>query len=131
MRSWPKHHGHEERGVPIIESLCTRLRIPTEYRNLAIQVSRITRMFIVCRELTAPTVVKILERMDAFRRPQQFYKILEACQADAEGRGMKIDYKQAALWRYILAECAKINHNYSWSKDIPALPSKRLCINGV
>ena len=33
---WPSHHGHEEAGVPLIIDLCDRLRVPNEYRELAI-----------------------------------------------------------------------------------------------
>ncbi len=107
--TWPKHHGHEEKGVSVIELLCSRLRIPNDYRQLAILVSRfhlsIHRLF----ELRASTIVTLLEQCDAFRRPQLFYDLLIACQADAEGRGKTIDYQQARQWSYVLSECAKVN----------------------
>ncbi|MBA3536601.1 MAG: multifunctional CCA addition/repair protein [Tatlockia sp.] len=109
MREWPKHHGHEELGADIIDSLCKRLRIPVDYRKFAMMVSRyhlkIHRLF----ELKAATIVKILEQTDAFRRPALFEKLLLACEADAQGRGRKIDYKQAPNWLYVLMECAKVS----------------------
>lgn len=109
MSEWPKHHGHEGRGLPIIEALCKRLRIPADYRKFALLVSaahlNIHRLF----ELRAKTIIKILEQSDAFRRPQIFEKLLIACEADAQGRGYEIDYKQARLWRYLLSECAKVS----------------------
>lgn len=108
MDSWPRHHGHEERGVPVIEALCSRLRIPNEYRSLATLVSRahikIHRLF----ELRASTIVSLLEQSDAFRRPKLFYNLLIVCQADMEGRGKKIEYPQPKLWSYVLSECAKV-----------------------
>lgn len=108
IQEWPSHRGHEERGVPIIESLCNRLRIPNEYRELAVKVSRfhltIHRLF----ELRPATIVKILEQSDAFRKPQLFAKLLLACQADAEGCGRDVEYQQSKQWQYILDECAKI-----------------------
>ncbi|MBI2786799.1 MAG: multifunctional CCA addition/repair protein [Legionella longbeachae] len=109
MQNWPSHHGHEERGVAIIESLCLRLRIPTDYRILARMVSRFHLNIHRLSELKASTIVKILEQCDAFRRPQLFYNTLIACQADAEGCGKIVDYKQSKLWPYILTECAKVN----------------------
>lgn len=109
MSNWPSHHGHEERGVPIIESLCARLRIPNEYRALATMVSRFHLNIHRLSELRADTIVKILEQSDAFRRPQLFYQMLIACQADAEGCGRQIDYKQSKLWSYLLTECAKVS----------------------
>lgn len=109
MVNWPSHHGHEERGVPVIESLCTRLRIPNEYRTLATVVSRFHLIIHRLSELRAATIVKTLERIDAFRRPQLFYNMLIACQADAEGCGRRIDYQQGTLWKSLFAECAAIN----------------------
>ncbi len=109
MAEWPKHHGHEERGIPTIDALCERLRIPVDYRKFAIMVSRfhltIHRLF----ELNAKTIVKIFEQTDAFRRPQLFEKLLLVCEADAQGCGRKIDYKQGQNWRYLLQECSKIS----------------------
>ncbi|MGL5742529.1 MAG: multifunctional CCA addition/repair protein [Legionella sp.] len=109
MQNWPSHHGHEERGVALIQTLCSRLRIPNHYRDLAVMVSRfhlnIHRLF----ELQASTIVKILERTDAFRRPQHFDEMLIACQSDAEGCGKVVDYRQSKLWSYLLTECAKVN----------------------
>src|SRR5579863_8316416 len=32
---WPSHHGHEDAGVPLIDALCDRLKVPTAYRELA------------------------------------------------------------------------------------------------
>lgn len=109
MSNWPSHHGHEEKGVNIIQNLCSRLRIPNDYRNLAVMVSRfhlnIHRLF----ELQASTIVKILEQSDAFRRPTLFYNMLIACKADAEGCGREVNYRQSKLWSYLLSECAKVN----------------------
>lgn len=110
MGEWPKHHGHEERGVAVIENLSRRLRIPADYRNLALTVSRfhlnIHRLF----ELRSNTIVRLLEQTDAFRRPQVFDQVLLACEADAKGCGgcADIDYQQARHWQFIKQECAKI-----------------------
>jgi len=35
---WPKHLRHEERGVELVTELCRRLRVPNEYRELAVVV---------------------------------------------------------------------------------------------
>lgn len=109
MMNWPSHHGHEERGVAVIDALCKRLRIPTAYRTLATLVSRIHLTIHRLSELRANTVVNVLEQTDAFRRPQRFTNLLLACQADAEGCGRTVDYKQNRLWHDLLTECAKVN----------------------
>ncbi|TAL60886.1 MAG: multifunctional CCA addition/repair protein [Legionella sp.] len=109
MGNWPKHYGHEEKGVPIIEALCRRLRIPNEYKTLAVMVSRFHLTVHRLYELRANTIVKLFDKTDAFRRPHLFHNMLLACQADAEGCGRQIEYQQTQQWRSLLAECAKVN----------------------
>lgn len=108
MGEWPKHHSHEDRGIPIIESLCQRLRIQGNYRKFAVMVSRFHLVVHRLFELRAKTIVKIFAQTDAFRRPLLFKKLLVVCQADAQGCGREINYQQAEKWIYLLEECSKI-----------------------
>lgn len=105
---WPSHHGHEERGVKVIEALCTRLKIPSDYRHMAIMASRYHLLIHRLYELKPSTIVKILEQVDAFRRPQLFEQLLLVCEADAKGRMITCDYPQANHWREVYQVCAKI-----------------------
>lgn len=109
MSSWPKHHGHEEKGVPIIEALCTRLRISNEYRALALKVSRFHLIIHRLLELRPTTVVSTLEKVDAFRKPDVFFNLLLACESDSKGRGKEVNYQQSALWRAVYEECVKVD----------------------
>lgn len=111
MAMWPSHAGHDVSGVPMIESLCQRLRLPHEYRVLACMVSRFHLTIHRCFELRASTIVTILEQTDAFRRPELFEKLLLVCEADAKGRGdmSQVDYPQADRWRFFLQLCQQIN----------------------
>ena len=83
---WPGHKGHEERSVDLIEAIANRLRLPNDYRELAVIVARyhgnVHRIF----ELRAKTILGILEKTDAFRRPERFSQALLACEADSRGR---------------------------------------------
>ncbi len=108
MNEWPKHHGHEERGVAIIKSLCERLRIPADYRKFAVIACRFHLIIHRLFELRANTVVKLFDQMDAFRRPQLFAKLLLVCEADTQGCGRNINYKQAENWRSLLEKCSKV-----------------------
>ncbi|MFI4890576.1 MAG: multifunctional CCA addition/repair protein [Steroidobacterales bacterium] len=83
---WPRHYGHEERGVEMIERMAARLRMPTEYRDLAIIVARYHGIVHRAFELRAQTVLEFLEKADAFRRPERFAQALLACEADSRGR---------------------------------------------
>lgn len=83
---WPRHHGHEQLGVSAIENLCSRLRVPSEFRELAILASRYHTHVHRGLELRASTILELLEQSDAFRRPERFADFLEVCECDARGR---------------------------------------------
>jgi tRNA nucleotidyltransferase (CCA-adding enzyme) len=83
---WPSHRGHEERSVSLIEALSVRLRLPGEYRDLAVIVARYHGIVHRAFELKPTTILEFLERADAFRRPERFAQALLACEADSRGR---------------------------------------------
>lgn len=98
---WPHHFGHEEQGVALIEELCARYRIPNHYQELAVLVARYHSHCHRVTELTRKTLLKTLQHLDAFRRPQRFEQFLLACEADVRGRTGFEDqpYPQADLFR--------------------------------
>jgi tRNA nucleotidyltransferase (CCA-adding enzyme) len=83
---WPKHLMHESRGLPLIDGLCNRLRVPAAHRELARLTSAMHTKVHKAFELRPATVLKLLVECDAFRRPQRFSEMLLACQCDAQGR---------------------------------------------
>ena len=83
---WPSHHGHEEKGVKIIKDMCQRLRIPNEYRDLAILTSRYHLHIHRALELKPETLFKTIAALDAIRKQDRFEDFLLACKADALGR---------------------------------------------
>jgi len=105
---WPSHRGHEEAGVPLIEALCTRLKVPNGFRDLAVLTARHHAVVHRAKELRPATVLKLLETTDAFRRPERFEELLLACEADARGRtGLETQpYPQADLFRRAHAAAA-------------------------
>jgi tRNA nucleotidyltransferase (CCA-adding enzyme) len=83
---WPGHKGHEERSVALIEALSERLRLPNEYRDLSVIVARYHGNVHRAFELRPKTILGILEKTDALRRPERFAQALLACEADSRGR---------------------------------------------
>ncbi|MBI4005285.1 MAG: multifunctional CCA addition/repair protein [Gammaproteobacteria bacterium] len=83
---WPSHHEHEKRGVDLIKSLCKRYRIPNAFCDLSVLVALYHVDCHRIRELRPETLLKKLEALDAFRRPERFEQFLLACEADARGR---------------------------------------------
>jgi tRNA nucleotidyltransferase (CCA-adding enzyme) len=83
---WPRHHGHEATSVVLVRALCERIRVPADCRELAIAVARDHGNVQRALELRAATIVELLERVDAFRRPERFVEFLQACECDFRGR---------------------------------------------
>lgn len=83
---WPKHRGHEAKGVDLVQSLAERLRVPSECRDLAVAVARDHGIVHRAMELRPGTIVELFERVDAFRRPERFESFLQACECDFHGR---------------------------------------------
>jgi tRNA nucleotidyltransferase (CCA-adding enzyme) len=83
---WPKHVMHESRGLPLVDALCSRLRVPVAYRELARLACKQHTNVHRALQLRAATVLELLEECDAFRRPERFSELLLACQCDAQGR---------------------------------------------
>ena len=100
----PSHHGHEERGVALINEFCKRLRIPRNHRELAVLVSRFHSKVHRANEMKPASLVKLFQDTDAFRRRERFNEFLEACAIDATGRlGLQdMDYSQAERMRRAL-----------------------------
>ena len=82
----PCHIGHELRSVELVKKLSQRLRASSECRDLALLAARyhgdIHRAF----ELRAETIIKLFQSADAWRRPERFTHLLQACASDARGR---------------------------------------------
>jgi tRNA nucleotidyltransferase (CCA-adding enzyme) len=69
-----------------VEALCERLRVPRAYRELAVAVTRYHLHYHRAAELKPATLLKVLNALDAFRRPERFEQFVLACEADSRGR---------------------------------------------
>ena len=83
----PRHIGHELRGVDLVKTLTGRLRATGECRDLALLTVRYHGDIHRAQELRADTIVGLFQSADAWRRPARFEQLLQACAADARGRG--------------------------------------------
>ncbi len=81
--------------------MCERLPVPNRCRDLGLIVAEFHTHCHKALELRDKTVLKVLERADAFRRPERFEGFLIACEADARGRkGLEDrEYPQADVLR--------------------------------
>ncbi|MGJ8580713.1 MAG: multifunctional CCA addition/repair protein [Psychromonas sp.] len=83
---WPSHKGHGIKGLSVIKKFCKRLKVPNECRDLALLVSEHHTNIHSAFELRASTMVGIMDKCDAWRKPQRFQQMLQCCVADSKGR---------------------------------------------
>jgi tRNA nucleotidyltransferase (CCA-adding enzyme) len=100
---WPSHKMHDARGVPLVQQVCERLRIPSLCRDIAVHHTREHLLIHVVRELRPATLLELLERLDVFRKPERLARVCEASICDARGRlhfehcdYPQVDYLKAA-----------------------------------
>jgi len=82
----PQHIGHEARSVELTASLCQRLRVPKDIQSLALKVAEYHTHVHLLFELRPATILKVIESLDAFRRPERFEQFMLAGEADFRGR---------------------------------------------
>lgn len=83
---WPSHHGHGAAGVPLVEALCQRLRVPNAIRDLALLVTEFHDIVHTIERQSADALVALFDRIDAWRKPQRVEQIALTSEADARGR---------------------------------------------
>jgi tRNA nucleotidyltransferase (CCA-adding enzyme) len=106
----PRHYGHEVRSVKLVNSMSGRLPVPRACRELGVLVAEFHAHCHRAFELKSSTILKVLQRVDAFRRPERFEKFLLACEADARGRTGFEDreYPQADYFRRAWREADRV-----------------------
>ncbi len=115
---WPKHHGHEAAGLPLVAKLCKRYRLPKKVQAMAEKVTEFHGL--IHKGLSAEgkpslkpkTYLKVLKQCGAFKDSQAFELILLACEADAKGRlGFEDSaYPQGEFWMGVLKAAAMVDN---------------------
>lgn len=106
----PKHIGHEHAGGPLVGAVNKRLHMATEHARLAelvcVEHLNVHRL----AEARPGTTLELLERLDAFRRPETVEDVLLACQADKAGRAQAgEDYPSALILRAAFAAARAVS----------------------
>ena len=83
---WPRHPGHEESSVALLDAVCERLRVPSDCRDLARMTARRHGDAHSALQLGADKLLVIMDATDALRRPARFRDFVEACACDHHGR---------------------------------------------
>ena len=83
---WPRHPGHEQSSVALLDAVCERLRVPSDCRDLARMTARWHGDAHTALQLGANKLLEIMDATDALRRPARFRDFVEACACDHHGR---------------------------------------------
>jgi len=107
----PRHPGHEERSVDLVVQVCARLKVPAACRDLAVLVARHHGNVHRAAELSAAAIVRLFAATDAWRRPERFERLLEACACDFHGRlgWHDVPYGAPERLRRALAEARRVD----------------------
>ncbi len=107
----PRHYGHEHKSVELLDAICIRLRVPADCRDVARLAARFHGDMHRVAELRPETVLRVLERCDALRRPERFELVLLACEADYRGRlgWQERPYPPADVWRHALTAIQSVD----------------------
>lgn len=116
----PAHIGHETAGAPPVEAFCARLRVPMPWQQLAVLNCREHLNIHRIQELRAGSLMDLLTRCDAFRRPERIPVLALACAADKRGRLGLSDSG------YPQAELLKAAHKVAQAVSTEALLAKGL-----
>ena len=108
---WPSHYAHETLGLPLQADISKRLHVPNEFSKLAALVCEHHTKLHRIKELHPAKLLKLIEALDGFRRPERVQKFLLVCEADAKGRtGLEEhDYPQNTYLTTILNELSQLD----------------------
>ena len=120
---WPSHRLHESRGVPLVEGLCERLRLPTEVRAAAVLTCaehlRVHRFL----EMGHGKQVDLVLRADATAIRAEGLALV--AEADARGRAVERPHVEGAAALRSAALVARSIH-YRDLKVPPALKGREI-----
>ena len=86
LEKWPSHRGHEKAGLPLVEKIATELKIPNQYKQLALKVCEHHLYCHKAFQLKASTLLTIFNQLDIWRKTEEFEAFIITCKADFLGR---------------------------------------------
>lgn len=86
VENWPHHHGHGPAGVPLVEALCQRYRIPNQIRDLAKLAAKYHDHLHRIERMRPSKIIRLFDAIDAWRKPERIDQLAIISEADARGR---------------------------------------------
>jgi tRNA nucleotidyltransferase (CCA-adding enzyme) len=94
-----------------IETLCNRLKVPRDFKNLAMTVSEFCLQSHNCLELKPITLLQLLKSIGALKSSEKFSDFLTVCSADFSCNHSRIDrsYSSSTYLRGALESVLKVS----------------------
>ncbi|WP_281556282.1 multifunctional CCA addition/repair protein [Thalassomonas sp. RHCl1] len=123
----PSHPGHETSGLPLVEAVCQRFKIPNDCKRLALKVCEFHLMCHKAFQLDEHRILKLFNQLDAWRKAEEFEDFLLSCEADYKGRLGFEDktYPQAAYLRAAAKAASAINAKAFVEQGLKGLEIKK------
>lgn len=85
---WPAHHGHDDLGLPLIDQLCDRLKVPNNYKHFARLFCKYHMKFYEYLNQNVKTHYDMLKDISLFRKlgKVRLDQIINAHYCDLTGR---------------------------------------------
>lgn len=101
VENWPHHHGHGPAGVPLVEALCQRYRIPNQIRDLAKLAAKYHDHLHRIERMRPSKIIRLFDAIDAWRKPERIDQLATISEADARGRqgAENLPYPQGIFFR--------------------------------
>lgn len=101
VENWPHHHGHGPAGVPLVEALCQRYRIPNQIRDLAKLAAKYHDHLHRIEKIRPSKIIRLFDAIDAWRKPERIDQLAIISEADARGRqgAENLPYPQGIFFR--------------------------------
>jgi len=116
--AWP----HKEPEVGLV---CERLKAPNEVRELALLACRSRLALHAAAQATAPTLLELLKRADAFRRPERFAELLQV--ASLANPNIKTERAKRALEAATAVDAGAIAAKAASPAEIARLVDEARC----
>lgn len=108
----PHHKGHEAAGVPIVEAMCDRLKLPNEYRKAGTKSAKFHMHLHKLGELNDKTILKMFTEMGGKGHLEDFFILSRVSLCDHHGRiletGRPGQYHNNLIFNHVIRELAEV-----------------------
>ena len=111
VENWPHHHGHGPAGVPLVEALCQRYRIPNQIRDLAKLAAKYHDHLHRIERMRPSKIIRLFDAIDAWRKPERVDQLAIISEADARGRQgtENLPYPQGVFFRQAFKVASQVD----------------------